>query len=150
MLYGLSLAVVRGGGLLFAAVCRFSRGGGFSCCRVQAVGAYASVIVTQGLSCSEVCGISPDQGYLWGQCVPCIGRQIPNHWTTREAPNLPFLMGNEAYWLLVKTRKLCGQLLQYFDLHVLFLILFYFQYFFFNDLPFFLNFILFLNFTILY
>ena len=136
LLHGLSLAVVRGGGLLSAAVCRSFHCRGFSCCRVRAVGACASVIVAQGLSCSEVCGIFLDQGYLWGQCVPCIGRQIPHRWTTREAPNLPFLMGNEAYWLLVKAGKLGGQLLQYFDLHMLFLILFYLQYFFFSALPF--------------
>ena len=27
-------------------------------------------------------------GSLWWWVVPCIGRQIPNHWTTREAPDV--------------------------------------------------------------
>ena len=25
-----------------------------------------------------------------GGCVPCVGRQILNHWTTREVPKLDF------------------------------------------------------------
>ena len=28
-------------------------------------------------------------------CVPCIGRQILNHWTTREAPLLCFIQYNQ-------------------------------------------------------
>ena len=28
-------------------------------------------------------------------CVPCIGRQILNHWTTREAPVLCFIQYNQ-------------------------------------------------------
>jgi len=34
-----------------------SHRGGFSCCRAQAVGAWASVVATQGLSCPTACGI---------------------------------------------------------------------------------------------
>ena len=34
-------------------------------------------------------GSSPDRGDQ--TCVPCIGRRILYHWTTREAPSLPFL-----------------------------------------------------------
>ena len=35
---------------------------GFSCCRAQPLGAWGSVVVVgHGLSCSEVCGILPDQ-----------------------------------------------------------------------------------------
>ena len=30
-------------------------------------------------SCSAACGIFPDQ-----ESIPCIGRQIPNHWASRE------------------------------------------------------------------
>ena len=42
-----------------------------------------SVVVAHGSSCSTACGIFPD----WGSNrVPCIGRQILNHCTTREAP----------------------------------------------------------------
>ena len=43
--------------------------------------------VVHGLSCTMVCGIS------WtgdGTCVPRIGRQILNYWTTREV--LKFLI----------------------------------------------------------
>ena len=36
-------------------------------------GVRVSVVVARGLSCSLACGI-----------IPCIGRQILNHWTTRE------------------------------------------------------------------
>ena len=44
-----------------------------------------SVVVVCGLSCPVVCGIL---GSLTrdGTHVPCIGRQILNHWTTREVP----------------------------------------------------------------
>ena len=44
--------------------------GGFSCCRAWALGTRASVVVAHGLSCSEACGIFPDQG-----SNPC-----PLHW----------------------------------------------------------------------
>ena len=44
----------------------------------------ASVVVVHGLGCSAACGIFPDQGLNW--CVSSTGRQILNHWTTREAP----------------------------------------------------------------
>ena len=36
--------------------------------------------------CLTVCGILPDQQSI---CVPCIGRWIPNQWTTREIPIFP-------------------------------------------------------------
>ena len=42
-----------------------------------------SVGVAHGPSCSAACGIFPDQARTR---VPCIGRQILNHCTTREAP----------------------------------------------------------------
>ena len=35
------------------------------------------------LSCPAACGIFPDQIL---NCVPCTGKQILNHWTTREVP----------------------------------------------------------------
>ena len=35
---------------------------GFSCCGAQALGAWASVVVAHGLSCSEARGIFLDQG----------------------------------------------------------------------------------------
>ena len=36
--------------------------GGFSCCRLQALGTQASVAVAHGFSCSIACGTFPDQG----------------------------------------------------------------------------------------
>ena len=42
-----------------------------------------SVVVALGLSCPTTCGIFQDQG---SNHVPCIGRRILNHCTTREAP----------------------------------------------------------------
>ena len=54
---------------------------GFLCCRAQALGSQASVVVVHGLSCPEACGIFPDQGL---NSCPLHGRWILNHWTTRE------------------------------------------------------------------
>ena len=42
------------------------------------VGAQASLIVVHGFSCLEACGPRD-----W-TCVPCIGSQTLNHWTTRK------------------------------------------------------------------
>ena len=42
-----------------------------------------SVVVAHEPSCSAACGIFPDQG---SNPCPCIGRQVLNHCTTREAP----------------------------------------------------------------
>ena len=39
------------------------------------------VVVVPGLSCTAACGIFRDQE---SNLCPCIGRQILNHWTTRE------------------------------------------------------------------
>ena len=46
------------------------------------------VVVAHGLSCSLACGIFPDEG---SNCVPRIGRQILNYWTTREVLEGGFL-----------------------------------------------------------
>ena len=43
-----------------------------------------SVVVAQGLSCG--CGMWDSSWTRDWTCVPCIGRQIPNLWITREAP----------------------------------------------------------------
>ena len=79
---------------------------GFSCCRAQALGAWASLVVACGLSsCGSralvalVCrrtglvalrhmGSSRTRAQTR---VPYIGKWILNHCTTREAPKLPFL-----------------------------------------------------------
>ena len=89
---------------------RASHWGGFSCCEAQALDVRASVVVVHGLSS---CGLRAQQLWLVGSraqaqqlwrmglvaprhvgsswtraqtCVPCVGRRILNHCTTREAP----------------------------------------------------------------
>ena len=49
---------------------------GFCRCRAPALGTWAS-------DCPEASGSSLIRDSI---CVPCIGRRILNHWTTREAP----------------------------------------------------------------
>ena len=77
---GLLLVVVSGG----YCSCRgwASHHSGFSCCRTLALERRLSSCA-QGLSCPKARGIFPDQGL---NPVPCIGRQILNHWSTREVP----------------------------------------------------------------
>ena len=49
-------------GLFFLAVPSLLIAVASLCCRAQALGACASVVVALGLSCSSACGIFPDQG----------------------------------------------------------------------------------------
>ena len=49
---------------------------GFSCCGAQALGAWASVVVPQGLSCSAARGIFPDKG----------SNLCPLHWQADSQP----------------------------------------------------------------
>ena len=57
-----------------------------------------SCVVTHGLShCGSqaqlLCGMRDLSSLTRDQtCVPCIARQILNHWTTREVPNLVTLI----------------------------------------------------------
>ena len=81
---------------------RASHCGGFSCCGAQALGVWASVVVARGLSSCGLVGSRAQAHQLWrtdlvaprhvGSSrtrartrVPCIGRQILNHCTTKEA-----------------------------------------------------------------
>ena len=48
--------------LLSSCGARASHRRGFSCCGARALGARASVVVANGLSCTMVCGILVDQG----------------------------------------------------------------------------------------
>ena len=79
---GLSLAAVSGG-YSSVVVRRLLVCGGFSC-RAPALGLWASVLLV-GLRCPEACGISV-LGPGIKSMSPCIGRRIPNHWTTQEVP----------------------------------------------------------------
>ena len=60
---GLSLVAASGATLRCGA--QASHYGGFSCCRVQALSAWASAVVARGLSCSVACEIFPDQGFVY-------------------------------------------------------------------------------------
>jgi len=85
--------------LLSSCGAQASHGGGFSCCRAQALGcgplvvaahgleSTGSVVLVQGLSCSTASGIFLDQGLN-----PCLPHQQAdflllffNHWVTKEA-----------------------------------------------------------------
>ena len=58
-----------------------------SSCGTWTLGRVGSIVVDHWLSCAEACGISPTRN---GTCMPCIGRQILNPWTTTKALNPDF------------------------------------------------------------
>ena len=64
---------------------------------------WASVVVVHWLSGSVACGIVLDQGLnLRRTCVPCIGRQILSHWTTRKVlVSIFFFIYFWLRWVLV-------------------------------------------------
>ena len=86
-------------GLLFITVLSFSfwwllllqnmgfRYAGINSCSIQAqsLRLAGSVVVVHRLSCSATCAIIPDR-------IPCIGRWILNHWTTREVSLVSFIL----------------------------------------------------------
>ena len=79
---GLSL-VETSGGLLSGCGAQASHCRGFSWSGAWALGCAGSVVVARRLSYPEAGGIFLDQG---SNLCPCIGRWIPNCWTTREVP----------------------------------------------------------------
>ena len=103
-MWAFSYCVERG---LLCCGAQASHCGGFSCCRARALGARASLIVACGLSsCGSwalerrfsSCGAQALALWHVGSSrtrgrtrVPCIGRRIPNHCTTREAHCQQFL-----------------------------------------------------------
>ena len=101
---------------------RASHCGGFSCCGAWALGARASVVVAHGLSCSAACGIrnswTRDRTH-----VPCIGRQIRNHCTTREVPT-SFLKQDKSLFLFYSCLGMATA--QYYrDLGIFYLLLYH-------------------------
>ena len=62
---------------------------------------WASVAVVPGLSCSKACVTFPEQGS--NLCL-CIGRQILNHWITRDVPGLCFQKMILAFNIMVLGR----------------------------------------------
>ena len=84
--------------------------GGFSCFKAQAVGAEASIVTARGLS---ICGpralvslwhVESSQTRDQSPCVPCIGRQTPNHQTSPDISNLCLLFS--FFPLVTLTRSL--------------------------------------------
>ena len=90
--------------------------GGFSCCGAQALGTRASVVVARGFSS---CGTQAQQLWFTGLVaprhvgssrirartrVPCIGRQILNHCTTREVRACQCLQKERRDWLRSSSR----------------------------------------------
>ena len=72
----------------------------FFCCGAQALGCVGSVVVwLPGLVASRQVESSRKRDET---CVPCSGRQIPNHWTTREVQNISLSWSKTLQWLLLQ------------------------------------------------
>ena len=71
--------------------------GGFSCCRARALNAWASVAAVCRLSNRGAQALASLR-HVESSCtrdrihVPCIGRQIPIHCTTKEVPELKIFL----------------------------------------------------------
>ena len=76
---------------------------GFSCWGARALGAQAQQLRRMGLAALRHVGSSQTRDWTH---VPCISRQILNHWTTREAP-AHLLLWSEKNFLKVLTRYSC-------------------------------------------
>ena len=75
------------GGLLSTCSAQPSHCDGFSCCAAQALGHRLQQLWHTGLVAPQHVGSSQTRDQT---CVPCTGRQILNHWTTREVQPLSF------------------------------------------------------------
>ena len=64
-----------------------------SYCAARALGSTISIVVAHRLSCPQ--RVEPSQSKD-GTHAPYLGRQIPNHWTTREIPVLRLCCGTWA------------------------------------------------------
>ena len=77
---------------VFTVACRLSLAvvsGGYSRVGVQGLLiVVASLVVAHGLSCPEACGTSQTRDWTND---PCVDRQTPNQWTTREVPDCSVL-----------------------------------------------------------
>ena len=95
-------------GVLSSSGARASHCGGFSCCRVQALGAQASVVTARGLghagsvavahrpSCLVACEIFPDQGS--NLCPPSLAGGLP----TTAPPGMVCSCFNWVVFLLLR------------------------------------------------
>ena len=86
---GLSLVAVSGGYL--CCVTQDSHCRGFSYCGLWALGGCRLLSCSTGLGGLRASGIFLDQG---SNLVPCIGRWVLNHWTTRGVPSFSFGLSN--------------------------------------------------------
>ena len=112
---------------------------GFSCCGAWAVGSRASVVAARGLSscglralesrlssCGAVVGLVAPRHVGSSRtrartCVPCIGRRILNHCTTREAQHYNSSSLRSCYLLhgalynvpTVRNNSLCVSLMMF-------------------------------------
>ena len=82
--------------------------GGFSCCRAWAL-QHSSVVVVLGLGAPQHVRFSKTRDQTR---VPCTGRRILNHWTTRDVPSINFSFQydtNVERWqmlsIYIKSRK---------------------------------------------
>ena len=66
-----------------------------SCCKAQALGMRAQKLWCTGLVAPWHVGFSQTSDRTH---IPCIGRQILNHWACREVLRFPFFFFNGHYW----------------------------------------------------
>ena len=101
--HGLSLVAVSGGyslgSRLLIAVA--------SHCRAGALFTWASGVVAHGLIALRHVGSSPNRD---GTCVPCIGRWILNHWTTRKSIHLQYMCLSKSAAAAAKLLQSCPTL----------------------------------------
>ena len=93
---------------VWASYCR-----GFSPCRAQALRVQTQKLWCIGWLSSRHVGSSCTRDQT---CVPCIGRQIPNHWTTREILTETFCL--LAYILLLFYWQIWGKCENFKDIHL--------------------------------
>ena len=87
--------------------CGWAHCGGLSCCRAQAPGSAGCSVATHGLWGARSVAVWAELPHsMWGLSGPgikpiaCVGRWIPNHWTTREVEN--FFSGKFTFDLCIR------------------------------------------------
>ena len=86
----------------------------FSCCRVQALGARALVVMMHRLRCPQCVGYFRIRART-GE--PCIARWILNHWTTRETPcDLVLKLLLHQFSMQLRQKKAEGRRINAFEL----------------------------------
>ena len=71
-------------------------------------GMQTSLAAMHGLSCCETCGLWHLSSLTRDQtCIPCIGRWILNHWTTREVPAVTLFLKTKLPGEETRITKYC-------------------------------------------